>query len=275
MKRLQGWPAGLVIFLVSLLLVVLGGAAGSCLAAEVSFKDAPPADHWAAQAVAETGEAKILIGYPDGTFRGDQAATRYELSMALSRLYRLVRGVMDRETVDPQALGQLADEVQKVRTLLAQMEGRVDGLDGRVNGLDERSGVLAVRVETLENRLVALEGRLIGLADTALEAVRQEVAQTAGRLAQLVDDLAEMRRADEGLATQVTELRRTDEDLAARMTELRQTVDRLGAELAELKRADDLRLRLQALEGENQKLKQGMRRMGWFMALGAVVLAAL
>ncbi len=45
-----------------------------------------PFDHWAYDAVQQLIDMGIIIGYPDGCFRGDRAMTRYEFAMALSRL---------------------------------------------------------------------------------------------------------------------------------------------------------------------------------------------
>jgi len=45
-----------------------------------------PFDHWAYDAVQTLVDEGIIIGYPDGTFRGDRVMTRYEFAMAISRL---------------------------------------------------------------------------------------------------------------------------------------------------------------------------------------------
>lgn len=45
-----------------------------------------PADHWAVQAIRDMFARGIFVGYPDESFRGDRAVTRYELAVALSRL---------------------------------------------------------------------------------------------------------------------------------------------------------------------------------------------
>ena len=45
-----------------------------------------PFDHWAYDAVQKLVDQGIIIGYPDGTFRGNRAMTRYEFAMAISRL---------------------------------------------------------------------------------------------------------------------------------------------------------------------------------------------
>lgn len=58
-------------------------------AQDVEFKDVPP-DHWAASAVKEVVAKGIMKGFPDGTFRGDQPVTRYELAVTLARFMRHV-----------------------------------------------------------------------------------------------------------------------------------------------------------------------------------------
>ena len=45
-----------------------------------------PFDHWAYDAVQQLVDMGIIIGYPDGTFRGNRAMTRYEFAMAISRM---------------------------------------------------------------------------------------------------------------------------------------------------------------------------------------------
>jgi len=50
-----------------------------------AFRDVP-AHHWAAGFVEKVKSLGLMEGYPDGTFRGDQPVTRYELAAILSRL---------------------------------------------------------------------------------------------------------------------------------------------------------------------------------------------
>lgn len=54
--------------------------------AQVNPAETVPFDHWAYDAVQKLVDQGIIIGYPDGTFRGNRAMTRYEFAMAISRL---------------------------------------------------------------------------------------------------------------------------------------------------------------------------------------------
>jgi len=51
------------------------------------FKDVPT-DHWAYQATENLRQKGIVIGYPDGYFRGKRTLTRYEFAVAIDRLLK-------------------------------------------------------------------------------------------------------------------------------------------------------------------------------------------
>jgi len=67
----------------SLCLSLVTAAKAQAPAADM-FKDVP-SDHWAYQAVENLRKAGIVIGYPDGYFRGKRTLTRYEFAVALDR----------------------------------------------------------------------------------------------------------------------------------------------------------------------------------------------
>jgi hypothetical protein len=49
------------------------------------FSDIPE-DHWAYEAVSNVVDAGVMNGYPDGSFKGDETVTRYELAQVLDRM---------------------------------------------------------------------------------------------------------------------------------------------------------------------------------------------
>ena len=51
-----------------------------------------PFTHWAYDACEQISKYGIIIGYPDGTWRGDRPLTRYEFAMAVTRLIDLFQG---------------------------------------------------------------------------------------------------------------------------------------------------------------------------------------
>lgn len=70
--------------------VLLSSLAAPVLAKEAQFKDVP-ASHWANKAVYNLVKLGVVQGYPDGTFRGTRAVTRYEMAVYLSNLAMSVK----------------------------------------------------------------------------------------------------------------------------------------------------------------------------------------
>ncbi len=52
------------------------------------YKDVPQS-HWAYEAVEKLTNVGIFSGFPDGTFRGNETVTRFQVAMLLYRLYSL------------------------------------------------------------------------------------------------------------------------------------------------------------------------------------------
>ena len=93
------------------------------------FSDVYPTD-WAYQALANLVETYgCVAGYPNGTFRGNRAMTRYEAAA-------LLNACLDRVTEVTDELRRLLKEFE---TELAILKGRVDGLEARVGELEAPS----------------------------------------------------------------------------------------------------------------------------------------
>jgi len=67
-----------------------------------------------------------VAGYPDGTFKGGRAMTRFEAAA-------LLNACLDRVTEVTDELKRLMAEFEKE---LAVLKGRVDGLEAKVNTLE-------------------------------------------------------------------------------------------------------------------------------------------
>jgi len=90
------------------------------------FSDVKPTD-WAYQALSNLVDRYgCVAGYPNGTFKGGQAMTRYEAAA-------LLNACLDRVTETTDELKRLMKEFQKE---LAVLRGRVDGLEARVGELE-------------------------------------------------------------------------------------------------------------------------------------------
>ena len=90
------------------------------------FSDVRPTD-WAYQALSNLVEKYgCVAGYPNGTYKGGQAMTRYEAAALLNACLERVTEVTDE-------LQRLMDEFNKE---LAVLKGRVDGLEAKVGSLE-------------------------------------------------------------------------------------------------------------------------------------------
>jgi hypothetical protein len=90
------------------------------------FSDVQPTD-WAYQALSNLIETYgCVAGYPDGTYRGQRAMTRYEAAA-------LLNACLDRITEITDELKKLMKEFEKE---LAVLRGRVDGLEAKVGELE-------------------------------------------------------------------------------------------------------------------------------------------
>jgi hypothetical protein len=99
------------------------------------LSDVQPTD-WAFQALQSLVERYgCIAGYPDGTFRGNRAATRYELAAALNAC---LDQISDRFATkeDLEAVKALQEEF---KAELATLKGKVDGLEARTATLEAQA----------------------------------------------------------------------------------------------------------------------------------------
>ena len=102
------------------------GASADQVTSITQFSDVQPTD-WAYQALSNLIERYgCVAGYPNGTYRGSRAMTRYEAAA-------LLNACLDRVTEVTDGLKRLMKEFEKE---LAVLKGRVDGLEAKVAELE-------------------------------------------------------------------------------------------------------------------------------------------
>ncbi|GGL13022.1 S-layer homology domain-containing protein [Deinococcus radiotolerans] len=100
-----------------------------------------PAGHWARAGVTLLIQKGLILGYPDGTFRGNQAITRYEAAAIFARL--LSQGVFQLPGVQAQltpadldvlarAITELAAQIVTINTRLTDVVTDVDDVKARL-----------------------------------------------------------------------------------------------------------------------------------------------
>jgi S-layer family protein len=105
------------------------------------FPDVPE-NHWAKDAVAALAAKGLVEGYPDGTFKGDRAASRWETAMIVARL--LAKMEQAHATFATKA------ELDELRKLVNALREELDALGVRVTNLEENVELIDRRVTELE-----------------------------------------------------------------------------------------------------------------------------
>ena len=115
-------------FFIAIAAVVLMALAAPAFAAMNPFMDVP-ASHWAYDAVAQLASRGVISGYPDGTFKGPQPATRYEIASIIARALAFV----DMEKASRQ-------DVEVLKRLIVEFSDELNALGVTVDSLDARFG---------------------------------------------------------------------------------------------------------------------------------------
>lgn len=151
--------------------------------AQDQFPDVP-LGHWAYEALEVLRAEGILVGYPDGNYRGQRPLTRYELAVALyaaySKLQGSVDGLDDRITEIEDWIEGNSGTGGASKAELAELKAALDALKKQVDGMaawgpsidrlqkmaaefEKDLAALGVDVEALKSGLNSLEERVAAL----------------------------------------------------------------------------------------------------------------
>jgi len=104
--------------LVIALAIFLGASATAWAANPFS---ALPAEHWVYASVAKLAASGIIEGYPDGTFKGDNLMTRYEMAQIVAKAYAK-GGIGD----DDRLMTEFAEELASLGVRTTSLEKKSD-----------------------------------------------------------------------------------------------------------------------------------------------------
>ncbi|MEQ9000775.1 MAG: iron uptake porin [Coleofasciculus sp. B1-GNL1-01] len=101
------------------------------------LRDVSPGD-WAYEALRSLVERYgCIAGYPDGTYRGNRALTRYEFAAGLNACLNQIERLIGTGGFDETELETLRRLIQEFEAELATLGARVDNLEGRVAFLED------------------------------------------------------------------------------------------------------------------------------------------
>jgi len=159
-------------------LALLAGVVAAMAFARPALAQGPfadvPTDHWAYDAVNELASRGIVNGYPDGTFGGKRALTRYEFAVAIQRMLQDVQRRIDAIKPPPPGLteadvNRILDERLKDYATKADMDklrADVDQLRRLMTEFQDTLAALGTDVDQLKRDVAALAARLSALEQT-------------------------------------------------------------------------------------------------------------
>ncbi len=190
---------------------MLGGALAQAQQAQQTqappFPDIP-AGHWAADAVARIAKLGIVIGFPDGTFRGNESFTRYQAALVVSRMLDVInskisaaKAMTDQDIASLRnALQSLSSDVASQGNRLSAAEQAISDLQGSVSSIKDNVSSNTSRIDALEQALKnaqAMGANAQAIKDLQNQLDAQKAAlDTAQAQAQAAQDLAQQNASD-------------------------------------------------------------------------------
>lgn len=159
--------------------VVLGAAmVVPALAQSDAFPDTPE-NHWAFDALKEMKNNGLLVGYPDGLFRGPRPASRYELAVAIHATYKHLKNItdgldsrisdlkrqVDNIKVGPGGVSQ--EELDNLKKGLADLQGQMGNMKAWGDDIANLKKLASTFEKELSSMGVDVEALKKGMSDLA------------------------------------------------------------------------------------------------------------
>ena len=106
-----------------------------------------PTDHWAFDAIAELAAKGLVEGYPDGTFKGDRAMTRYEIAMVVARLLARIEAIKIPAPPAPPKIDVSRADITTLQRLINEFRAELAALGVRVTAVEEELAALRARLD--------------------------------------------------------------------------------------------------------------------------------
>lgn len=156
------------------LATVLGLGIAMSTAVAQNFPDVPD-NHWAYEALENMKREGLLVGYPDGLYRGGRPATRYEMAVAIYATYTHLKGITDnlQRQIDGLPKGGNTGDNSEVMKAIADLKSQVDAMKGWGDSIND----LKRMASTFEKELAAM--------GVDVEAMKKDIANLNDRVTKL------------------------------------------------------------------------------------------
>ena len=214
------------------------------------FSDVP-AGHWAKEAVEALAAKGIILGFPDGTFRGNENLTRYQAALLIYRLLQQIEEELKTQGTSPTMEALAPEDLEALKNAVQELAAELASLGVRVSALED-SAATKEDIARLEAMIAELKAQPMpepGMDQAALKDLmdRVEAASIAADTA-----LAQAQQLAERLDALAQDVEGVKGDLAGLRSQVEANADAIQAlnELAVLLNQDVLSLqdRVTALE---------------------------
>jgi predicted nucleic acid-binding Zn-ribbon protein len=220
----------LVIMLAGLLTVLSMGFGAA------QFSDVP-AGHWAQEAVEAITARGIIVGFPDGTFRGNENLTRYQAALIIYRLLQQLEAEKGKGPTTEAVTAMTEEEKAALQNAIQELAAELAALGVRVSALEDNAATKD-DIATLQAQIDELKA---GMAPAQAAVDQQALQDLADRVeaASVAADTALAQAQELGQRIDTVE-----GDVAALKSEVEANADSISAlnELAVLLNQDVLSL---------------------------------
>lgn len=140
-----------------------------------------PSNHWAYQALLKLYQLGLITGYPDGTYKGNQAMSRYEIALVIYKLLiylqsqinntstnltntnltndnfeKIIAEILQKSKLTEEELKILKDLINEFKNELISMENQYKSLELRVQALEKNQTALYVSISSLVVSIISI-----------------------------------------------------------------------------------------------------------------------
>ncbi len=109
-----------------------------------------PTDIFAFDAVAELAAKGIIEGYPDGTFKGDRAMTRYEMAMVVARILARIEAIKIPPPPAPPPAGVTPATLAALQRMVNEFRAELAAQGVRVTAVEEELAAIRARLSNVK-----------------------------------------------------------------------------------------------------------------------------
>ncbi|MBP9518173.1 MAG: S-layer homology domain-containing protein, partial [Fervidobacterium sp.] len=220
-----------------------------CIALSLSlfaaYKDVDES-HWAYEAISTLGELQIITGFPDGTYRGNEVITRYQVAVLMYRLYSVLNDRLEElksklNVVEVQMNSQVNEMVinQATQTNLetTDFEKQLADLKMTLNTLSDNVKKLSQDFSTLSNTTSELSTDLVD-SKNKYNDLKKMVDDIYAKYSAIYTRLADLENRLNSLTTYINDTSKkidsVGKSLSDKMTTLEENIAQLKTALAQV-----------------------------------------